>query len=196
MENFNFKFTEDQLEDYLYENIEKHYDMKVIKRQFKIPKGRIDIIAKSNKEKDMYYVIEIKTGNIDANSVCQILRYSNYLNSELSKQGKRIFVPLLIGRNLSNENNHVVYLLKKHDSTLKNWEVQQNKIYYSLYNIDFSGIDFSYFNPTNAEYIDNEFKNNFSRIEELALDRHYLKMDVEKLVKKIITLKKKIKDAK
>ncbi len=196
MENFNFQFTEEQLEDYLYENIEKHYDMKVIKRQFKIPKGRIDIIAKSNKEKDLYYVIEIKTGDIDANSVCQVLRYSNYLNSELSKNGKRVFVPLLIGRNLSNENNHIIYLLNHFDEASSSCFVEQNKIYYALYGIDFSGIRLSYFNTENEEYMSSNFQECYSRIEDLDLRNYQLNFHNKKLEEEIIALKKKVKDAK
>ncbi len=196
MENFNFQFTEEQLEDYLYENIEKHYDMKVIKRQFKIPKGRIDILAKSNKDKNLYYVIEVKTGNIDANSVCQVFRYSNYLNSELSKNGKRVFVPLLIGRNLSSENNHIIYLLNHFDGALSSSFVEQNKIYYSIYNIDFSGIRLDYFYKKNEEYMSGAFQECYSRIEYFDVRNYQLSLHNKKLEQKITALKKKVKDAK
>ena len=55
-----FEMTEEQLEDYLSNHLEEiHPNLKLMKRQFILPKGRIDLLAKDLKT-NRIWVIELK----------------------------------------------------------------------------------------------------------------------------------------
>ena len=91
-EQIIIEYSEEQLQNYLIKNLKQHFpELKLIKSEFEIPQGRIDLLCKSIDEDNVYWVIELKTGIITSDSAIQVLRYTQYLNSEMSKGGKRIF---------------------------------------------------------------------------------------------------------
>jgi len=66
--------TERQLEDYLVSNIEQIIPGGiVIKRQFHVPNGIIDILAYT--DDGTLHVVELKKGNINKEAIMQVLRY-------------------------------------------------------------------------------------------------------------------------
>jgi len=75
-----------------------HYlGVKYVTRQMRTPVGVLDVLARHPECPVVHYVIEIKKGTIDSAAYVQVLRYAKYLNSERSKDGRRLFVPVLIG---------------------------------------------------------------------------------------------------
>lgn len=98
---------ESDIEDILAKHLDEKLNIKYLDRQYRTPVGIIDIIAKSHTDKNCYYVIEIKNGTLGSDAYAQVLRYCNWMNSEESKDGKRYFIPLLIGDFLSEQLNHL-----------------------------------------------------------------------------------------
>lgn len=159
--NFNIDIVEKDLEDFLCENISKHYkNIKIIKRQFRTKAGVIDLLAKDIDSLNEYIVIELKIGDLTSDSVCQVLRYTQYLNSEMSKGGKRTFHPLLIGSNLSDE-------LSKLLSHYEGFFLKPFYCHYDLFNIGMKGLELGYYNRKNGEFLKNTYQYQYSAIEDL-----------------------------
>ncbi len=145
--SIRFDISEKDVEDVLFYGMDDFLGLKPIKRQFSTPVGIIDVIAKLE---NVYFVIEIKKDILNASSVCQVLRYCRYMNGQYSKGGDRVFLPLLIGKNLHEELFHLVEYLEDHDD-LSNRDY--GRIFYRLYNINpMSGFSFSYFNKIQQDY--------------------------------------------
>lgn len=142
------KDIEDILQDYCKEML----GLRFIARQIKTPAGIIDIIARCPETK-AYYIIELKKDKLDAYAFCQVMRYAYYLNNDegINKQGKRFFVPLLIGARISDELIKCVNLYEHGD-------VSYDRIYrpeYTLFNLDpFKGIRFDYHDSRQKKYQD------------------------------------------
>ena len=155
---FTANVSEGQLENYLCDNLEKHFPhLKIIKRQYKIPEGRIDLLCKDTNNYNTYVVVELKIGDITPDTVCQALRYTQYLNLEKSKTGKRKFYPLVIGSNLEDKTQHIQKLLRYYDDYEEGFYC-----YYRLFNIDENfNFNFEYYNIINKEYIDSNYKEIF-----------------------------------
>lgn len=168
---FNLEISEEDLESALIKKLPEYYSLKIIKRQFKIPGGIIDILAKHTEYENVYFVIEIKVGDLTSDSVCQVLRYTQYLNSEKSKCGKRRFYPLLIGSGIDtqNSNGHLIKLLKHFDGFLNDSFYVQ----YDLFNIGLDGVKLEYYSIENKKLIDDYYDTKFSIIEKLEDDLHY-----------------------
>lgn len=171
MAQLTFEYSEEDLQNYLCNNIQKHYpEFKFLKKEFNIPGGRIDILCKHKELEKTYIVIELKIGDITCEDVCQVLRYTQYLNSEMSKNSKRTFYPLLIGKSLSG-SSHLTKLVNFYYGCFKN-------CFYCNYNlfsfdIESMGFDFTYYSKQNKEYIDENFRNCRSKIDEVR--RRFLK---------------------
>lgn len=179
MVRLNIKYSEYQLQNYIIKNIATIFpELEIIKPEFPIPSGRIDILCREINNKRNYWVIELKAGDIISDSVVQVLRYTQYLNSEMSKFGKRIFRPLIIGQNISNyESEHLMKLLKYYDPD-DNYECFY--CFYRLYslNTDSMQFDFSYMNVKNDKFIDKIYKIKYSyacEIEYLEMTNCFLK---------------------
>ncbi len=141
------KISESDLEDSISKNCEKLLGLKFIARQIKTPAGIIDILA-YDKSSKAYCVIELKNCCLDQKALPQVLRYSNYLNSEKSKGGKRMFISLLIGDDLGD---NLIKSVFHFDGVLS--ESSYGKVYYTLYDLDvLNGINFSYFDKRQKEY--------------------------------------------
>jgi predicted RecB family endonuclease len=158
------KYTEEQLEIFLIDKLKQVYGFKKIIRQFEILSGRIDLLAYDGD--GLYYVIEIKTGDITADAVCQVLRYTQYLNSEKSKNGKRRFRPLLIGFNIDVNCRHLDYLLKRFE------KYPENEFYvlYTLYSVGISGVELGYYCVSNDKCIEKLYEKRYSKIDSQELE--------------------------
>lgn len=186
MAEIKIQFNEEDLKKYLIKNISKHYpNFKVIAEEYPVPDGRIDLLCKNTDEDDTYVVMELKQNNITNDSLAQVLRYTQYMNNEQSKNGKRRFFPLLIGQNLQDEKNHLQKLLKVYEGYF-----YDNFIcYYNLFSFDIVNMDFvfTYVNAYNDEYIKKNYNNInsyydklFDNIEELRIENMELR---EELIK-------------
>lgn len=124
-------------------------------------------------ENKIWYVIELKKGCIDSHCLAQALRYSNYMNARYSKDGKRAFLPLMIGDNLSTDLMMSVFLYRK------NWQDKGDfgKIFYTIFHYSLStGMRFDYHATPQFEYEQNhlsDFPNFQSYVYEEAWDAAY-----------------------
>lgn len=98
----DISFTENCIEEHLCNKLSEYMDLKVISRQVNCPAGVVDILA-YNREYDIYYIIELKRGIVCPFAYVQVNRYAEWFNHNYSKNGKRVFVPLLIGTNLHKD---------------------------------------------------------------------------------------------
>jgi len=159
---------ERDIEDFLCEDLGGYLDLHLIDRQVNTPAGIIDILAKSEK---FYYVIELKKGVIDAHALAQVLRYTNYLNDNKSKNGKRFFVPVLIGSHLADGLQRSVYYLETDNES----EAFISRVFYRCF--DFSpkeGIRFNFFDVTQQAYEEAHLNINFHYADTLE-DKHMQK---------------------
>lgn len=187
--NFTINISEEQLEEHLLKLIPRTWDLKIIKSQFKIKGGVIDILAKYNEYENTYFVIELKVGELTPDSVCQVLRYTQYMNSEMSKGGKRVFYPLLIGNKITTEqsNGHLYKLLKRFDGEPDDTFYVQ----YSLYDLGLNGITLGwYYNPNN-DFIMSTYDKFHSRITDIEEENNELKLEIYCTRKKIKELESK-----
>lgn len=126
------QYLEKDIEDLLEEDCEHYLGLKFICRQFRTPVGIIDVIAK-HPEMGTYYVIEIKQGRLTPAAYVQVIRYAKWLNSEESKNGKRLFIPLVVGRSLDDELKTICELFDKNNHhSVEN----VNEVSYRLFNLD------------------------------------------------------------
>lgn len=189
--NFNINVSEKDLEDFLVSNIQKyHPDLKIIKRQFRTSCGIIDLLAKDTSYRygdNVYVVIELKIGELDASAVCQVLRYTQYLNSEMSKKGKRFFYPLLIGSSISEEISKLVCFFND----------EYNDTFYCMYDLfsfDLKGINFGYYNINNLKFFKENFIEQNSRYENLEEESVEKDFEINNLKTKIEDLEKRKND--
>lgn len=122
--------SESDIEQYVFDNLIDYLDLRPLARQYRIPVGIVDILARS-RVFPHYYVIEIKKGALDAAAYVQVSRYCAWLNKEYSKYGKRLFFPLLIGEYLDRSLDH---LCDYFDESFCASGV--NKVQYRLFGID------------------------------------------------------------
>lgn len=158
------EYLEKDIEDLLEIDCEHYLGLKFIARQLRTPVGIIDVIARCpNRNRKLYYVIEIKNGPINSAAYVQAVRYANWLNSELSKDGKRLFVPLLIGSTLSEEISTICEYFS-HDH---NWYEIYRKVFYRVFNFSAKeGVTFTWINNVSSKY-HATLKNDFNHINQL-----------------------------
>ena len=142
-----FDVSEKDIEQYLYYNSEKFLGLNRVAQQFKTNFGIVDLIFRHPIEKNIYFVCELKKEQLDCHAYCQVIRYSQYLNANFSKDGERTFIPLLIGKNLSGELNQIVYLFDKEYLT------NPHIVRYALFGFDvFSGLSFDFYVKKQIEF--------------------------------------------
>lgn len=170
MSGIQITYIEKDIEDLLEEDCEHYVGLKFITRQFRTPVGIIDVIARQphyNRRFKMYYVIEIKKGTLDAAAYVQLVRYTNWLNSERSKDGNRIFVGVLIGSSLAED---LIKVCEYFDPSEHGWHTTYRKIFYRIFKFDPKrGVGFFWSNNAQANYT-NSLKCNYDHIQEI-LDR-------------------------
>ena len=144
-------FEEKDIEDFLCDNdnLESYLGLKFIKRQVKIDKFYIDILAYSKPEK-CFYIIELKKDDLNSKAFVQALKYLRLMNRRYKYKHK--FKMLLVGHDLSEE---LYYNVEKYD-------IFGNSDYpflYTLYHYTFnSGISFEYYDKYQFE-IENKILN-------------------------------------
>lgn len=139
-------YLEKDIEDLLADDCEHYLGIKFLARQFRTPVGIIDVIAKSCDNPYVYFSIELKKDKIDSTAYCQSLRYSNWLNSELSKGGKRLFIPIVIGSSLAEDLHFLCEYFDADDFNHFNLAVYKD-VFYRLF--DFcpkTGVSFNFHN--------------------------------------------------
>ena len=136
-----FTFSERDIEDILSKECSKFLGVKFLARQLSIPVGIIDLLVASKINAGIYYVVEIKKGLLDPSAYVQVLRYSKWLNSEYSKEGKRRFIPVLVGEHLSPSLDTLVDFFED-----DYWSIRRlHQPLYRLFKIDpVRGISFDY----------------------------------------------------
>ncbi|MCF0075456.1 hypothetical protein LZD49_33565 [Dyadobacter sp. CY261] len=163
--------------------------LKFLKNQVRTPIGIIDVVAAHPYKKGVYYVIELKRDLLDESAFVQCMRYTNYLNTNHNKDGKRLFIPFLIGKNIS----------PKLFGAVKHYDIDDQHDYdiagyclYTLFAFDLrKGLDFSYFNNDQFEYYcehlhtDNStyFHRRISHYEERLIDNHYETVSLQDRIK-------------
>lgn len=137
----SYTFSERDIEDILSLNCQKFLGVRYLARQVATPVGIIDMIAIGRAGAGIYYVVEIKKGLLDPAAYVQVLRYSKWLNSEYSKQGKRRFIPVLVGEHLSPSLDTLVEYFED-----DYWSISRlQQPLYRLFKIDpIAGISFDY----------------------------------------------------
>lgn len=164
-----FSATEKEIEDCLAYDCERFLGLKFIGRQISTPAGIVDVLAQSLEDKNVYYVIEVKKDLLDSKALCQVLRYSNYFNDNKNKDGQRIFVPLLVGANLSDDLIKSVY-------NFGYLAPELGRVEYTLFSLNVvSGMTFDYRNTAQAEYQSEHLNNCPSAYEVLNNDIDQLK---------------------
>lgn len=169
--------SEKELEESLLKKIPEYYPVKIIKNQYETNSGIIDILAKSTEEENVYFIFEIKVKELTTDSVCQVLKYTQYMNSEKSKNGKRRFYPVLVGRNLEHKtsNDNLFRLVKKFNGFSDNIFYVQ----YFLYEIGLKGIELDWFDKKNKKFIEENYKQLNSHIGNVELERDDLIYNLE-----------------
>lgn len=153
--------AEKDIEDVLCNHMRHYLGLRFIGRQINTPAGKIDILAKG--PHNLYYIIELKRGDVDASAYAQVMRYCHYFNYNKSKNGKRIFAPLLIGENLSGE---MVKNVKNFDKGGEGFSVTCSIPEYALFQFNpLSGISFSYYNAVQRTYEEEHFFNQQNYLE-------------------------------
>lgn len=189
--NFNVNVTEKDLEDFLVLNIQKYHPyLRIIKRQFRTSCGIIDLLARDTSHccgDNVYAVIELKIGELDASAVCQVLRYTQYLNSEMSKNGKRYFYPLLIGSSISEEISKLVCFYN---------DEYKDTFYcmYDLFSFGIKGINFGYYNINNNKFFRDNYITQNSRYENILEERDVKDIEIFTLQRRIEDMEKKKND--
>lgn len=177
----NIDITEEVLEQHLLRVISRDWDVDIIKNQFRIKGGIIDILARSKKNRDLYFVIEVKTGDIKPDAVCQVLRYTQYLNSEMSKNSRRLFYPIVIGKNISKEdsNGHLFKLLKFFNGE----DYMDLSFYcgYALYNVDLKGLALGWMDVDNKKFIEDCYEKHWNVIDHLQEEIIDLEVEIRSL---------------
>jgi len=145
---FKFDFAEKDVENALISNMDGYLGLRFIRSQWNTPAGVIEIIAKSEKVDGRYFVIEVKKGKIDSHAFCQVHRYATYLNHAYSKEGKRHFIPMLIGDELADELEKCV---KYYD--VEHPYAEYGCTYYRIFNLDIhKGLQTNLANKAQIEY--------------------------------------------
>jgi len=158
-------FSERELEDFLCtdKNLEKYLGLKFIARQVQIsPAGIVDILA-YHKPSNHFIIIELKKDLLDVNALIQGISYLRYYQELRSfnyvhRRKSRNFSLLLIGQNID------VGLIKTTNRYCKDETFENNKIYHSLFGIDFDkGISFEFHNSSHTDYQDRieDIRDNF-----------------------------------
>ena len=82
------KYTEKDLEDYLYKYPEEIGVDKWIGRQFRLPSGVADLVGicgiKEEEARPCVIVVELKKGVLNPNAIAQVSRYANDMRSVIS----------------------------------------------------------------------------------------------------------------
>lgn len=170
---------ESDIEDILCEHADKMLGVKFLKRQYRTPVGVIDILAKSNVIKDCFYVIEIKNTTLNPDAYTQVLRYSNWMNKEESKDGRRYFIPVLVGRFLNENLCHLCEYFSDDDYYGRH---NIRDVFYRCYDFNpISGVSFEYYSiaQKNCGSMYSSLYDHFCSIEE---DLDYAKYQISKLL--------------
>ena len=134
------------IEQILKDNCKKFLGLRFVDNQIQTPAGIIDILAR-HPETGTYFVIELKKDTLDTHALAQVLKYTKIMNANKTGGGKRLFVPLLIGRNLPEELNKCVLHYEPDDGH------SAHDIYYTLYGFDpVRGMSFNYWSIAQEEY--------------------------------------------
>lgn len=174
---FEINCDERDLEDVLFARAEKFLpDITPVFRQYRTPHGVVDIIARDDAtyrtERRNYFVIELKKGPIDTHTLAQSLRYCRYLNAAKNRDGRRLFIPFLIGDSVSPNLHH---LLTYYDGYA---DCGHYTVYYRLYGLSpETGLSFN-FHATEQRRIESEFEGCPTRYERLENDIEYLEYRV------------------
>lgn len=148
-------YLEKDVEDLLAAHTGRYLGAEMVKRQFRTPVGIVDLILSVDVSSRIYLVTEIKKGMLDACAFAQVWRYTKWLNSEFSREGKRIFVPFLIGDSLHTDLHPIV---EYYEEGLF-WEFRPGllgRTFYRLFNFDpFTGVGFGFHNKAQAAYRNN-----------------------------------------
>ena len=153
MPNYNIEInaSEDTVEQILKDNCKKFLGLRFVDNQIQTPAGIIDILAR-HPQSGTYFVVEIKKDTLDTHALAQVLKYTKFMNTNKTKGGKRLFVPLLVGRHLSEELNKCVYHYESDDGH------SAHDIYYTLYGFDLmEGLLFNYYASSQIEYQSQHF---------------------------------------
>lgn len=143
MAGIQLVYTEKDIEDILEQHCERMLGIKFVTRQFRTEVGIADIIAKHPDISGVYYVVEIKRGILDPDAYAQALRYAKWLNSEMSKDGRRSFIPIIIGEQLQSTLN---FLCAFFDHEFQCGIANIHDVSYRLFEFDpLSGVSFSWF---------------------------------------------------
>ncbi len=168
-----FSIEEIEIENILAWNMEKFLGLKFLQRQVKTPAGIIDMIAKDEDNDGIYYIIELKKDILDASAFCQVHRYASYLNSNCTKDGKRLFIPLLIGKNINDEILKCLHIYSKNSHNY----MDIGRTFYALYDIDaINGMSFSFQRTDQKKYEDEHLSSIHGFIEKMCgwdADRDY-----------------------
>ena len=166
------KYTEKEIEDYLVKNINKHFpELKFVAQQFNVDNNYIDLILKDKNTKD-YYIVELKRGHINSNAIIQVLTYKKLMEINFSKNGKRRFIPLLIGLHLE-ESPHIYKLLEYFEPDLTQ---SYEKIFYRCFDLTLNGISFDFRNIGEQNFTDSH-EYYTTKIEFLLEQLDYLEME-------------------
>jgi len=96
-------YQEKDVEDLLEQDCMGYIGLDFVARQLRTAVGIVDVIAAHPEIENLKYVIEIKKGALDSSAYTQVLKYTNWLNSEESDGGKILYLPMLIGTHLTGD---------------------------------------------------------------------------------------------
>ena len=148
--------TEKAIEDILAANMKDYLDLRFVGRQINTPAGIVDILARCPTN-GIYYVIELKKDILDVSAYAQVMRYVQYFNHNKNKNGKRLFLPLLIGQNLHDSILRNVFYFRKHQTNCP------SMVGYRLFNFDISsGLSFTYSRTDQDHYEEAHYWNSQS----------------------------------
>jgi hypothetical protein len=155
MEEIRIQASEKAIESLLCEVAGEQLGLRIIGRQVTTPAGTIDLIAAPisayfSRWNPVYYVIELKQGDIGPSALAQVLRYTRHMNAVKSKNGKRTFLPLLVGEHLRGDLQKVVTLFRGADEHDKS---NFGGILYTLFCFNArAGVSFRYRNIAQYAY--------------------------------------------
>lgn len=171
------QYTEKNIEDYLINNIEEHFpELKFIAQQFNVDSNYIDLILKDKVYKNDYYIVELKRGTINSDAIVQVLTYKRLMEINYSKEGKRRFIPVVIGEGLA-DNPHLYKLLQYFEP---DGQLGYEKIFYRCHSLTLDGLVFNFANSNEIDFRENN-EPYLTKIDAELEEKDYLELSLWEL---------------
>lgn len=186
MTNIQIVCSEKDVEDVLCQHSMRFLQLRFLARQCRTPVGVIDILARHPFIPGVYYVIEVKRARLDPSAYVQVCRYARWLNSERAKDGRRVFIPMLVGESLSED---LTTVCEYFDHTRQCGYRDYSRVCYRLFKFDpLSGVSFAWQNNAQCNYTESlQFE--FDHYDKASMHSEFLEQKCYDLEEELVLLR-------